>query len=338
MKILKLITFISCLLCISAVNAKTFKIASTAPDGSYWMKQMRAGSEVIKKLTEGRVKFKFYPGGVMGSEEVVLKKIRIRQLHGAAVSNGVLSKFYPDSQIYTLPMLFNTFKEVDYIRSTIDEKIIKGLNDAGMISFGLSEGGFAYAMSTSPIRKTEDLVNHKVWTPSNNKQAELTLRSFDISPIPLNVGDVLAGLQTNLIDTVAVSPIVAIALQWHTQVKYVTKIPLIYLYATLLLDKKEFEKISKDDQMIVTQEMNKVFKKIDSQNRKDNVSAFSALENQGIKVISPENEILGNWYKKGESARSSLKEQGTISKEMINIVSKLLSEFRIKQENLGAAR
>lgn len=338
MKVLNISLIILSLCLVTPLQAKTFKIATTAPDGSFWMKQMRAGAKEVKKITNGRVKFKFYPGGVMGSEDVALKKIRIRQLQGAAVSNGSLAGFYPDSQIYALPMLFNSFEEVDYVRNAIDEKIIEGLEKAGMISFGLSEGGFSYAMSTSPIMKIEDLNQHKIWTPTNNKQAELTLKAFGLTPIPLNIGDVLAGLQTHLIDTVAISPIAAIALQWHTQIKYITDVPLTYLYATLVIDKKAFSKISMDDQNTVRSIMNKIFERIDEQNRKDNVSAFSALVNQGIKVLSPNGEDLNVWYKKGEKARDALKAKGILSKKSYNRIIALLTEFRLAQETLGVAR
>jgi len=300
------------------------------------MKQIRAGAKEIKLRTNGRVKFKFYPGGVMGSEDVAMKKIRIHQLQGAAVSNGILARFYPDSQIYALPMLFNSFAEVDYIRKIFDEKIINGLEKGGMISFGLSEGGFAYAMSTRPINNTGDLSGYKVWAPTNNKQVELTLKSIGISPIPLNIGDVLAGLQTNLIDTVTVVPIGAIALQWHTQIKYVTNVPLMYIYATLLVDKNEFYKISKDDQRIVKEILSKVFERIGKQNRKANVSAFNALANQGIKVVTPDKGALDLWYKKGEKARNIIKSQGIMSAEAIEKIIKSLIEFRKKQEALGA--
>ncbi len=338
MRLRKLLILIISLGFILPIQAKTFKISTSAPDGSFWMKQMRKGAKQIKEKTNNRVKFKFYPGGVMGSEEIVLKKIRIRQLHGAAVSNGSLEGFYPDSQIYALPMIFKTFEEVDYVREVIDKKIIKGLENAGMISFGLSEGGFSYAMSTNPINKIEDLINQKIWTPSNNKQAELTLKSFDLTPIPLSIGDVLVGLQTNLINAVAVPPIVAIALQWHTQIKYITDIPLTYTYATLLLDKKSFYKISKKDQKIVKDIMSSVFKQIDQQNRKDNVSAFNALLNQEIKLISPNTSTLNLWLKKGEKARNSIKSQHLLSEEIYNQITDLLNKYRNKQEILGAER
>lgn len=338
MKIYKLLIIVFGLCYLSASPAKTFKIATAAPDGTYWMKQIRAGAKEIKMRTNGRVKFKFYPGGVMGSEEVVMKKIRIHQLQGAAVSNGILGRFYPESQIYALPMLFNNFAEVDYIRNIFDRKIIEGLEKGGMISFGLSEGGFSYVMSTRPINKTGDLSQYKVWTPTNNKQAEMTLKSIGISPIPLNLGDVLPSLQTNLIDTVTVVPIGAIALQWHTQIKHVANVPLMYVYATLLIDKNEFNKIGRDDRNIVKEILGKVFKRIDQKNRKDNLSAFNALSNQGIEIFTPDKNDLKKWYAEGEKARQTIRSGGIMSERMIEDVIQYLTEFRKKHESAGEAR
>ena len=48
--------------------AATYKIATISPDGLSWMKKLRAGVKEISARTEGRVKFKIYPGGVQGDE------------------------------------------------------------------------------------------------------------------------------------------------------------------------------------------------------------------------------------------------------------------------------
>jgi len=39
----------------SIANARTFKIATISPDGTFWMQEMRAGAKEIKKKTEGSV-------------------------------------------------------------------------------------------------------------------------------------------------------------------------------------------------------------------------------------------------------------------------------------------
>ena len=78
------------LLTVSIVSGMTLKIATIAPEGSYWITEMRKAAQTIKQRTDGRVKFKFYPGGVMGGENNVLRKIRLGQLHGGMFTGGGL--------------------------------------------------------------------------------------------------------------------------------------------------------------------------------------------------------------------------------------------------------
>ena len=41
--------------CVPSAQAVTLKIATLAPDGTQWMKEMRSGAEEIKARTGGRV-------------------------------------------------------------------------------------------------------------------------------------------------------------------------------------------------------------------------------------------------------------------------------------------
>ncbi len=193
--------------------ATTFKIASIAPDGTSWMNELRKGAKEIETLTEGRVKFRFYPGGIMGNDKSVLRKIRVGQLHGGAITGGGLAEIYPEAQVYTIPFLFRNYAEVDAIRAQFDPELLAGLKKKGYISFGISEGGFAYLLSTSPIAGIDDLNGQKVWVPEGDEISRAAFEASNVSPISLPLTDVLTGLQTGLVDTVAGSAIGAIALQ-----------------------------------------------------------------------------------------------------------------------------
>lgn len=315
----------------SISTATTFKVATLSPNGSAWMKAMKAGAKEINQRTENRVKFKFYPGGVMGDDKAVLKKVRIRQLHGGALMSGSLAKFYSDSQVYNSPLVFRDFNEVDYVRSKMDQKIINGFEEGGFVSFGLAGAGFAYAMSKSQLTDSADLAQRKVWAPSDDKASLEIIQTYGISPIPLNIPDVLAGLQTGIVDTVAASPIGALALQWHTQISHITDIPLMYIYATFVLEKKAFYRLSENDQKIVREVMSKTFTEIDKQNRRDNVAAFKALQNQDITIHTPSAAEQLIWNKKAELARSRLIEKGEISKEVMDEFLQHLDTFRSQQ-------
>lgn len=312
----------------SIAHARTFKIATVAPDGTFWMQEMRAGAEEIKQKTQGRVTFKFYPGGVMGNDDSVLRKIRIGQLQGGAVTAGSLTAVAPDIAIYELPYLFESLEQVDYVRARMDEELVVTLEKKGFVSFGLAEGGFSYMMSDDALQTVEDVRNKKVWLPSNHDVGDAVFKSGNISAVPLPLSDVLTGLQTGLIDTIITSPIGAIALQWHTRINYVMDEPLTYFSALLVVDKKAFNKLKQEDQEIVRSVMGAAFKRIDEQNRNDNVAAREALMNQDIKFVKLTPQSSSEWRKIGDDAMKMLEQQNKYSDKAYSDLMKYLDESK----------
>ena len=290
----------------SFVAATTLKIATLAPDGTSWMKMMRQGAEEISQRTDGRVKLKFYPGGVMGNTGSVLQKMRIGQLQGGAFTGSDLSQLYPDAQLYSMPLVFRSYGEVDYVRQRMDATLIKGLADHGMVVLGISDGGFAYIMSEKPLRILGDLKGQKVWTPEGDVLTEAMFESAGISPIPLPVADVYTGLQTGLLDTVAGIPTGIIAFQWYTSVTHLTDVPLMFLSGMLTIDSKAFGRIKPGDQEIVRSIMGAIFSRLDEVNRTDNESARAALQNQGIEFVRPDAAERDNWESIAKQARGQL--------------------------------
>jgi TRAP-type C4-dicarboxylate transport system substrate-binding protein len=311
-------------------HAMKFKIATLSPDGTVWMQKMREGASELAKKTDNRVQIKYYPGGVMGDDKAVLRKIRIGQLHGGAVVSGSLTRYYPDNQIYSMPLKFKSFEEVDYVRKFLDQRIIDGLEKGGFVTFGIAEGGFAYVMSDVPIVTVDKMRKQKVWIPDNDPTLLEAIRAFGVNPIPLSIADVRAGLQTGLINTVATPPIGAVALQWHTQIKYLTNEPCLYIYGLLAVDRKAFEKISPFDQRVFREIMGRVFRDLDRLNRQDNVKALEALRKQGIEFVKVPPESLVEWLKDASAVPRRLIETGRLSREMVDTLENLLKDYRSK--------
>lgn len=320
------------LLLLAAVTApaaaQSFKIATLAPDGTRWMEEIRKGAEDIARRTDGRVTFKFFPGGIMGNDKNVLRKIRAGQLHGGLLTGGGVADVYPDSQIYSLPLAFRSFDEVDHVRQNMDGLLMAELKQRGFVSFGISEGGFAYLMSNRPIEKSEDLGRQKVWVPEGDEISRAGLQAIGVSPVPLPLVDVLTGLQTGLIDTIGASPTGAIALQWHTRVRYLMDAPLMYLYGLMIIDRKAFERLSAPDQAIVDEVMSGVFHTLNRLSREDNDKARDALRKQGIQFIMPTEENRRRWRDKVEPAMERLSQRGVFSERILTLLRAHLDEFR----------
>lgn len=329
--ILILVGAISAIFLLTPVQARTFKIATITPDGSAWMQSVRTGSKEIEEQTQGRVKFKFYPGGVMGDDQSVLRKIRIGQLHGGLVSGAAIVKNNTDYQVYGLLLKYRSQDEIEHIRKTYDPIIQKGFEKDGFIALGLAESGFAYIMSVNePVTSVTQLRKQKVWVPANDVSSLEAVAAFGVTPIPLPFGDVLAGLQTGMINTVAMSPIGAIALQWHTRIKYLTDLPLMYSLGIFAFNAKAFHKIKPGDQKIVREVMGKIFDKIDTYNKTSNRESLAVMKELGISFVTPTAKEKLEWEKLSDAAIERMENSSLVDKKTISKVDKMLKQYRSK--------
>jgi TRAP-type C4-dicarboxylate transport system substrate-binding protein len=281
----KLMITIAALMLSTPALAVTLKIATATPNGSQWMKDMRAGAAEIKERTEGRVQIKYYGGGVKGDDAKVLGLIRIRQLQGGVFTPSALAAQYSDLNLYGMPLVFNSEEEAAFVRNRMDARLQRGLEDVGFVNFGFATSGFANIMSNTPVKSLADLKGKRVWVPEGDTISYKSMQALSLNPVTLPLTDVLTGLQTGLVDIVAIPPIVALLLQWHTKVKYVTQVPLVYSYGFMAIDKKDFDKISAEDQQTVRDVMGAVYKNFDEVNIADNRAAFDSLVKSGIENV-----------------------------------------------------
>jgi TRAP-type C4-dicarboxylate transport system substrate-binding protein len=173
-----------------------------------------------------------------------------------------------------------------------------------------------------------DVRQQKVWVPSGNQVGEAVFSSANVSPVTLPLSDVLTGLQTGLVNTIIASPIGAIALQWHTRVEYMVDVPLTYITAILVIDKKAFNKLKKEDQEVVREVMTATFKRIDAGNRKNNIAAREALKNQGIEFISLSEDSLAEWHVIGDKAMHKLEKENNYSDAAYNQIMEYIKAAR----------
>ena len=320
---------------VSAASAQTIKLATLAPEGSAWMNAMRSGAGEIGERTEGRVKFKFYGGGVQGNDKQVLRKMRIGQLHGGAFTSTALIDFQKDAILYGMPMLFNNLEEVQFARDHMDGKLRALLEDAGYINFGFAGGGFAHIMSTRPIANLDDMQGLKVWLPDGDRLAYGAMKALGVSPVTMPLTDVMTGLQTELIDTVMGPPAATIILQWNTGVDYITELPLAYVFAMLVIDKKYFDRIQAEDQAIVRDVMERVYRGFDEQGNDDNEKAYKALLDDGMKSVTPDQGQIPEWHKAVRKSNHELAGEGVIDVRLLDEIECYITAYRAGNQANG---
>jgi TRAP-type C4-dicarboxylate transport system substrate-binding protein len=313
------------------VLAQTLKIATIAPEGSSWMQDMRAGAEVIAEHTDGRVKIKFYGGGVQGNDKQVQRKMRTGQLHGGAFTSGGLNKFQPDADLFALPMVFNSVEEARHVREALEPELRRRLEAAGYVNFGFAAAGFAYMMSNRPMSTLDDLRGQKVWIPEGDPAGFAALRALGVAPVVMPVTDVMTGLQTDLLDSVTVPPVGAVVFQWHTRLKYITDVPVAYVYAALLVDKRAFSKLSAEDQVVFREVMEGLYRKFDENGVKDNRQAMQALQENGLQLVATDSAEHSEWQQIVNASHRKLAEDGVFDLEVLERMQALVKAYRARR-------
>jgi TRAP-type C4-dicarboxylate transport system substrate-binding protein len=324
-----LIVLAALVLTAPIASALTLKIATVVPDGSSWLVEMRKAGVEIQERTEGRVKLKFYPGGVMGNDKTVLRKVRAGQLQGGAFTSGALAAIYPDIELYSLPLLFRGYEEVDLVRAELDKQLMDGLAEKGFVALSITDGGFAYVLSQKPMGKVEDMSGAKFWLVEDDKMTEIALELAGVSPVPLPIADVYTALQTGLIDTVAAPPMGAIAFQWHTKVRYLTDEPLMYLAGVVALDQKAFDKLSPEDRAVVREVVAAAGERLDAESRAGEDNARDALRNQGIEFVKPSSaQEVRRWHDISAEAIEKLRAMERYDDATIQKIQSILQSHR----------
>jgi TRAP-type C4-dicarboxylate transport system substrate-binding protein len=154
------------------------------------------------------------------------------------------------------------------------------------------------------------------------------LASLGVSPVPLPLTDVLTGLQTGLITTVGTSAVGAIALQWHTRVKFVTDVPALYLFGAMAVDKKAFDRIAAPDQKVLREVMERVFVNLNRQTRLDDQNAREALKKQGIRFIAFAPEETAKLQAAADQSIERHGKQGAFSIALLRQIQEHLAAYR----------
>ena len=327
----KILPMLIMLLWAPHVFPQILKIATIAPEGSAWMKDMRAGAKVIEERTEGRVKLKFYGGGIQGNDRQVRRKMRTGQLNGGAFTSGGLNGFQKDADVFSLPMMFNTIEEARYVRDHMEPELRQRLEDAGYVNFGFATAGFGYMMSNKPMKSLADLKGQKVWTPEGDPVGYAALRALGVAPVTMPITDVMTGLQTGLLDSVTVPPVGAVVFQWHTKLGFITEMPVAYVYAAMLIDKRAFAKISPQDQVVVREAMEGIYRKLDQNGVRDNDDAMQALLESGLKMAVPDQAEVSRWREIVLDSHRKLAAKGVFDFRLLDQMQELLLVYRAGQ-------
>ena len=123
-----------------------------------------------------------------------------------------------------------------------------------------------------------------MWLWQGDPLGEAFADAAGIAPIPLSIVDVYTQISAKYgsIDTVYNTPFGAMAMQWHTKLKYATNIPMTNALGALLIDSRFFNKLPPDLQLLVRTSGKELGARITAQGRLDYQRSIEILKKNGM--------------------------------------------------------
>jgi TRAP-type C4-dicarboxylate transport system substrate-binding protein len=263
------------------------KLGTLAPNGSAWHTLLKEMGQKWEQASGGKVKLRIYPGGVLGNESDVVKKMRIGQLQASALTTIGLHDIAPDAQAVDVPMMVDSWPTLDYVMDRMAPKLERIIEGKGYVVLGWSEVGFVRFFSTKKMSTLPELQAAKMFCWEGDPASAEAWRAGGFHPVVISSTDIVSGLQTGLIDTVALAPLYAYQSRMFERAKYMLDLPWAVLTGGTVVRKDEWEKIPADLRpklMEISREYNK---KVAVEVRRMDTEALENMVKQGLVLVKP---------------------------------------------------
>ena len=260
-----------------AGETTTLRIATLAPRGSPWHRVFMAWNNTLRERTGGRLELQIFPGGSQGDERDFIRKIRIHQLEGAAVTSIGLGLVVRPVLVLQAPGIFSDYAQLDRARTGMDSEFRGLFADNGMQLIGWGDVGRGRIFSNRPILQPTDPRSVRPWVPTDDAMFTEFLSVIGANGVRLGIPEVLPGLSTGQIDTVVASATAASALQWHTRLTHVTQQQSSILVGATIISKERFDALPAALQTALTETGTQAHATLVRPIRRDDDRYFTAL-------------------------------------------------------------
>ncbi len=145
------------LACSAGAQPVVVKMATLAPKGSSWHLILQEMGEKWKAVSGGRVTVTLYPGGVAGDDEDVVRKMRLGTLNAGLFTSIGLGDIDRTVLALQIPMLFESYDELDYVREKMSPDLEKIFEQKGFVVLNWTDAGWVHFFTKTPVHTPDDL-------------------------------------------------------------------------------------------------------------------------------------------------------------------------------------
>ena len=281
----------------AAGEVTVIKMATLAPEGSAWYKLLERMGEDWRQASGGAVTLRIYPGGVVGDEAAMIRKMRVGQLQAAAVTGLGLAALEKSFYALLVPMMYADDGELDHVRERLAPLLERQLEQKGFVVLAWGDAGWVSFFTKTPVTRPAETMATKLFVGTDDSTVVQLYTETGFNPVQLSSMDILPGLQTGLINAFAATPLAALAFQWFALAPNMTDLRFSPLTGATIIDKRAWEKIPEGLRPRILAASRASEALVRGEIRRLNTEAVGAMTKNGLKIAHVSPEVQAEWVK-----------------------------------------
>jgi len=275
---------------------RQLRIGTLAPKNSLYHRQLQAVGEAWRTAQGGDAKYLIFPDGSQGGEAELARRMRIGQLQGALISVVGLREIEPSiAALQSLPLLFKSWEEVDYVREKMRAGMEKKFFDKGFVVLAWGDSGWVRFFSKEAAFRPADYLKMKFFAWGAESEQQEIMKSLGYTPVPLETSDILPAIQTGMISVVPSTPYFALASQIYNTAPNMLEINWAPIVGALVITRKAWDDMDDSAKQIVRSAGEKAGLAMRTQARAEVEEAVAAMKQRGLVVNKPTADQMKEW-------------------------------------------
>ena len=262
---------------VFAVEKIVIKLGTLAPKDTPWYNGLARMGEEWTKASNGRISVKIYPGGVLGSEQAMVRKIRTGRLHAATMTSIGIREIDPTFLALQLPYLVENYEELDACAKALEPLVSKRLEENGFVLLHQGDSGWIRFFTMTKVETFDQMAQQKLFVGAGDQGSIEAWQKTGFNIVQVASADITTSLQTGLLDGLITPPLAALAMQWFGQAKYMYDVKYAPLVGATVISKKMWDRIPAD--------LHSKLKEIAQKYGNAEVGRIRALDDQSIETM-----------------------------------------------------
>jgi len=311
----------------TAAAAQTLKLGTLAPRGSPWYDILQDMAADWSDASGGRIKARIYPGGSIGDETDMIRKMLVGQLHGAVLTSEGLGRIVPELRILQLPMWYRSDMELDFVRAGMIAEIEALFEQRGFKVLNWGDIGWIRLFTRSPAPLPSDLQPQKLFCWAGDQKTCDAWGKQGFTAVPLAFTDIFSGLQSGMIDAVFTAPVPALSYQWFGIANQMTDLKLYKMIGATIITMKAWERIPEGARAQVLSSAVEAGRLSETRIRGFEEESIRVMQEHGLDVhpLTPESRV--DWEARSRDSYPVLLD-GIVPPALVARAEQLRAEYR----------